>query len=247
MLLIILGWSTAALRVDDLTYRMIIIYLNDKIGRFFGKNNCRDQQALTITEISRWTPCNPRKFVMRRPSRSTTGLLRHEPGLQQDTWLEIAIKTHYQLMSLQQLASHSGLSPLIGCALSSQVVWCWWELSQSVPRGFCSAHLSVELCMLVKIWTIALRGLQHALSEIGGLLSLAIDIRECRREWERNERALMLCMQTWVYRSVVRQLIPLDFATAPNVSNMRSPPPGYCLCRKAAAYCNSTGFDNVPV
>ena len=37
MLLIILGWSTAALRVDHLTYRMVIIYLNDKIGRFFGK------------------------------------------------------------------------------------------------------------------------------------------------------------------------------------------------------------------
>ena len=40
---------------------------------------------------------------------------------------------------------------------------------------------------------------------------------------------------------VVRKLIPLDLATAPNVSNMRAPPPGYCLCRKAAAYCNSTG------
>ena len=37
-------------------------------------------------------------------------------------WLEIASKINYQLMSFQQLASHSGLSPLIDCALSSQVV-----------------------------------------------------------------------------------------------------------------------------
>ena len=54
-------------------------------------------------------------------------------------------------------------------------------------------------------------------------------------------------IESLLYRSVVRKLIPLDLATAPNVSNRRSPPPGYCLCRKTAAYYNSTGSENVPV